>query len=352
MKRKEREDSLDVSQHRAYKKQKKELYDLHATSNVKVEKEIRNTKTVEQRSSIKSNDVSENTLNRKIKKTKVRAVNDSLHKSAIHENNIMEDSSQDMKKKVRKKKKRKRKCKKNKFKDYSKPDSVPADESIGHSTTQVLPISSSHQDNDEEIKSNEVTSGNENTKSERQKKIKKHRLKRDKQNSFDSNLMTDIRKEPTNLEQSHKQIKPFEKSSSKHHRNKFDPQKLQAILQADDALKAQATTCDKVGAIREQGQGVNEKIKRPGEDFREAPGSLIEKSRKRLNAARFRYLNEQLYTRTGSEAFQMFSEDKVAFQVYHEGFQGQVDKWPVNPVDLMIDFIKSKYEFTMFILVK
>lgn len=60
-----------------------------------------------------------------------------------------------------------------------------------------------------------------------------------------------------------------------------------------------------------------------------------------LNSARFRFINEQLYTQTGNESMKMFEEDNEAFQVYHTGFASQVEKWPVNPVDLAIEFIKK-----------
>ena len=70
--------------------------------------------------------------------------------------------------------------------------------------------------------------------------------------------------------------------------------------------------------------------------------SLLQVNIERLKAARFRFINEQLYSRTGAEAFELFKEDPEAFDVYHKGFQGQVDKWPVNPLDVIIDFVKSK----------
>ncbi len=31
-----------------------------------------------------------------------------------------------------------------------------------------------------------------------------------------------------------------------------------------------------------------------------------------------------------------------AFKVYHEGFQQQVSKWPMNPLDEIIDFINKR----------
>ena len=55
--------------------------------------------------------------------------------------------------------------------------------------------------------------------------------------------------------------------------------------------------------------------------------------REKLISARFRYLNETLYTRPSAEAFQLFEESPEMFREYHEGFRRQVDVWPENPVD-------------------
>ncbi|XP_026326758.1 ribosomal RNA-processing protein 8 [Hyposmocoma kahamanoa] len=56
----------------------------------------------------------------------------------------------------------------------------------------------------------------------------------------------------------------------------------------------------------------------------------------RLKAAQFRYINEKLYTSTGSEAKELFQSDPSAFQTYHQGYQLQVKKWPVNPLDVIV----------------
>ncbi|EPY80484.1 ribosomal RNA-processing protein 8-like protein [Camelus ferus] len=53
----------------------------------------------------------------------------------------------------------------------------------------------------------------------------------------------------------------------------------------------------------------------------------------RLDSARFRYLNEQLYSGPSSAAQRLFQEDPEAFLLYHRGFQSQVKKWPLQPVD-------------------
>ncbi|XP_017776102.1 PREDICTED: ribosomal RNA-processing protein 8 [Nicrophorus vespilloides] len=68
---------------------------------------------------------------------------------------------------------------------------------------------------------------------------------------------------------------------------------------------------------------------------------LRERMMEKLKAARFRYLNEQIYTTDGSEAKAMFQSDPAAFKAYHEGFSQQVNRWPINPVDVIIESIKK-----------
>ncbi|CAG4983484.1 unnamed protein product [Colias eurytheme] len=64
--------------------------------------------------------------------------------------------------------------------------------------------------------------------------------------------------------------------------------------------------------------------------------NLRERMLQRLKAAQFRYLNEKLYTSSGSDAKKLFEEDPNAFQTYHEGYQQQVKKWPVKPLDVIV----------------
>ncbi|VDI36915.1 Hypothetical predicted protein [Mytilus galloprovincialis] len=95
--------------------------------------------------------------------------------------------------------------------------------------------------------------------------------------------------------------------------------------------------------------------KKSGNDKQKPPVSLRERMMDQLKSARFRFINEQLYTQTGSEAVQLFKGDTEtgseavqlfkgdtdAFNCYHEGFQNQVNKWPTYPVDLIIKQIKA-----------
>jgi len=70
--------------------------------------------------------------------------------------------------------------------------------------------------------------------------------------------------------------------------------------------------------------------------------SLHSRMMERLNAARFRYINEQMYTSTSKEASDVFSTDPAAFKVYHSGYQQQLAKWPVQPVDVIGKQLRNK----------
>uniref|UniRef100_A0A1I7XYF6 Ribosomal RNA-processing protein 8 n=1 Tax=Steinernema glaseri TaxID=37863 RepID=A0A1I7XYF6_9BILA len=79
--------------------------------------------------------------------------------------------------------------------------------------------------------------------------------------------------------------------------------------------------------------------------------NLIEKKEdsmlKRLEGGRFRYLNEKLYTMTGEEAKQMFEEDPEAFDQYHSGYRDQAKRWPLNPVNVIIQQLRTKADLVI-----
>ncbi|XP_033744003.1 25S rRNA (adenine(645)-N(1))-methyltransferase-like [Pecten maximus] len=79
-----------------------------------------------------------------------------------------------------------------------------------------------------------------------------------------------------------------------------------------------------------------------GESPKEGGTTLKQRMMDKLKSARFRFLNEQLYNQTGSESYSMFREDGEAFEVYHQGFQSQVAKWPVNPVNTIIGQLQAR----------
>ncbi|KAF4979948.1 hypothetical protein FZEAL_3959 [Fusarium zealandicum] len=64
--------------------------------------------------------------------------------------------------------------------------------------------------------------------------------------------------------------------------------------------------------------------------------------REKLISARFRHLNETLYTRPSEEAYQIFQDSPEMFGEYHEGFRRQVKVWPENPVDSFLKDIRAR----------
>ncbi|XP_030633906.1 ribosomal RNA-processing protein 8 [Chanos chanos] len=70
--------------------------------------------------------------------------------------------------------------------------------------------------------------------------------------------------------------------------------------------------------------------------------ALRQRMEKRLESARFRYINETLYTTSSGEARRIFKQDPQAIEIYHRGYTAQVQYWPSNPVDAIISYIRQK----------
>ncbi|KAI4108718.1 MAG: hypothetical protein L6R37_000882 [Teloschistes peruensis] len=64
--------------------------------------------------------------------------------------------------------------------------------------------------------------------------------------------------------------------------------------------------------------------------------------RAKLISARFRHLNQTLYTTPSFHASALFSSDPEAYDSYHAGFRAQVASWPQNPVDIFIREIRTR----------
>eukprot|EP00933_Yihiella_yeosuensis_P053779 TRINITY_DN5206_c0_g4_i1.p1 TRINITY_DN5206_c0_g4~~TRINITY_DN5206_c0_g4_i1.p1 ORF type:complete len:374 (-),score=97.03 TRINITY_DN5206_c0_g4_i1:161-1282(-) len=71
---------------------------------------------------------------------------------------------------------------------------------------------------------------------------------------------------------------------------------------------------------------------------------VVAKAAERLKGSRFRWLNEQLYTKPGHESFEIFQKDPSLATAYHEGFRSQAAKWPRNPLDGIISWLKKEVE--------
>lgn len=78
----------------------------------------------------------------------------------------------------------------------------------------------------------------------------------------------------------------------------------------------------------------------PAERKQKKGGGLLDKMREKLSGGRFRWLNEQLYTRTGGEALELVGGDPALFEQYHDGFRSQTRGWPRQPLDVAVSFVE------------
>lgn len=67
--------------------------------------------------------------------------------------------------------------------------------------------------------------------------------------------------------------------------------------------------------------------------------SIAEESMKRLAMTQFRHINQYLYTNDSHHALGYMDEEK--FNEYHEAYSQIASVWPIKPIDVIIDKIKS-----------
>ncbi|KAK3306647.1 methyltransferase-domain-containing protein [Chaetomium strumarium] len=171
----------------------------------------------------------------------------------------------------------------------------------------------------------------------------------------------------------------FEKKQRKKEKRKQEQASLAAVSEPaekdewngiDDEEEVEDAPEAAQAVVNERAEEKNKKTKRTGDDAKRqgqhqrstdkartaetapppappapAPAKLTPlqaSMREKLISARFRHLNETLYTRPSTEAYQLFLESPEMFTEYHEGFRRQVDVWPENPVDGYIADIKSR----------
>lgn len=79
-----------------------------------------------------------------------------------------------------------------------------------------------------------------------------------------------------------------------------------------------------------------------GGDGASRASSLQRSFKDRLSGSRFRILNEELYTTASSRAFQRFSTTPELYHQYHEGFRYQVGRWPVNPINVIVQNLTAR----------
>lgn len=62
----------------------------------------------------------------------------------------------------------------------------------------------------------------------------------------------------------------------------------------------------------------------------------------RLQEAKFRMLNEKMYSMTGSEAQSMFRQNPQLFSEYHSGYRLAVQSWDIDPADFIVQLLNMK----------
>ncbi|XP_071716619.1 ribosomal RNA-processing protein 8-like [Rutidosis leptorrhynchoides] len=71
------------------------------------------------------------------------------------------------------------------------------------------------------------------------------------------------------------------------------------------------------------------------------PLSFLDKMKAKLAGGHFRMINEKLYTCSGDEALNYFKEDPSLFNMYHTGYQEQMSRWPKQPVNIIMKWLKD-----------
>ncbi|EOD50907.1 Methyltransferase-related protein [Neofusicoccum parvum] len=69
---------------------------------------------------------------------------------------------------------------------------------------------------------------------------------------------------------------------------------------------------------------------------------LQAKMREKLIGARFRHLNQTLYTTPSQHSLKLIEDDPQIFAEYHAGFRQQVRDWPENPVDTFVSLVLAR----------
>ncbi|KAI8647428.1 methyltransferase-domain-containing protein [Parasitella parasitica] len=148
-----------------------------------------------------------------------------------------------------------------------------------------------------------------------------------------------IRNKKRVLEEKPADTEPVQSKKAKTTTSNDQKKKLQQLLKKNKA----AGQKEKTPVEREKVEILAEKIERVKEIQANDDGltPLQRKMKEKLSGARFRWLNEQLYTTPGKHSFSLFQEKPELFDEYHEGFRHQVESWPVNPVDVIISQLKK-----------
>lgn len=173
--------------------------------------------------------------------------------------------------------------------------------------------------------------------SEKEGGFQKSKQKKKRKKKNDKDLGSNILHEEKSFSQ---ELTPHKKHSPR--KLPFNMDKLRATLAAAKTPSQPKEVAENEGSIQTPKQKKSKSNVRKAADKDKAEPSLRESMMARLSAARFRLINEELYTSTSKDAVELFKTDHESFKIYHEGYQSQVAKWPTVPVDKMVQYIKNR----------
>lgn len=144
-----------------------------------------------------------------------------------------------------------------------------------------------------------------------------------------TNSEKNVEEEPGEIQSGDEDKTPKEKKHQKSKKEKKREKKAALEQSADDTTPVKTE---------------NTASKKPAPTTKPAPQltPLQASMRQKLISARFRHLNETLYTKPSAHSLSLFQENPEMFSEYHEGFRRQVEVWPENPVDSYINTIKTR----------
>lgn len=196
----------------------------------------------------------------------------------------------------------------------------------------------------------------EEIKGERGSNSKKAQSKKKKHPKLGNGLANIARNEETAASSSHpahseKSEIPAKKKGSKPH----GPPDANGVLRSsDDGGAPRLATGPKSKRShkgpRPEGSQVNGEVRQALQTLQSLPPPadtkltpLQAKMRDKLTSARFRHLNETLYTTTSATSLALFKSSPDLFAEYHAGFAKQVkDSWPENPLDGFIASVRDR----------
>jgi ribosomal RNA-processing protein 8 len=132
----------------------------------------------------------------------------------------------------------------------------------------------------------------------------------------------------------------------KHKRDQAQPREP---IQAKEPIEAQDVTAEKSERPATSARPAKAAISTPKITMPPPPPKpevkltpLQAAMRQKLVSARFRHLNETLYTTPSIAAQALLEANPTFFDEYHSGFRQQVQTWPQNPVDGFVEDLQER----------